>query len=199
MAAAGLEDVRARAATNPIWYQISLSVGVDRDIGVDKMRAIFDAGIRQAPGYAPLYRGMLRRLMPRWSGSYEQVDHFIEELSDKPGSPDRDVELYARLYWMYDSLEHDDIRLFDDSLAVWALMKKGFRRMVDHYPKSDLVLNGYVKFACLSEDAAAYRQLRPLLEHSLASTAWSMKTSLESCDAEYPPLHPPRLGPVASP
>lgn len=197
LAAAGLEEIQERATTNPTWYSFSLSVGLARNLGVEKLRPVFDAGIEHTPQYRPLYRGMLRILLPRWGGSYEKVDHFIEQMSDRSGSTDRDVEQYARLYWMYDSLERDSINLFDDSLAVWPLMKDGFRRMVKHYPHSDLVLNAFVKFACLSQDAHAYLELRPSIEHRRASAAWSAKTSIEGCDRQF--MQPVRPGPEAFP
>jgi len=199
LAAAGLEDMQQRAASNPVWYLLSLSVGLDRSLDVEKLRGIFDAGVKKAPAYMPLYRGMLRVLMPRWHGSYTKVDHFIEEVTDRPDSADRDVELYARLYWIYNSLERDDIKLFDDSLAVWPLMKQGFRQMVKHYPKSDAVLNAFVKFACVSEDRAVYLELRPLIEHRRSATVWSEKTSTESCDKQFPPRPLVGITPYVSP
>jgi membrane associated rhomboid family serine protease len=188
LAAAGLQDVQERAASNPVWYQLSLSVGTDRSVGVEKLRAIFNAGAKQAPAYLPLYRGMLRILMPRWFGSYEKVDRFIEEVTDQQASADRDVVLYARLYWTYDSLERGDVNIFNDALAVWPLMKHGFRQMMKRYPSSDAVLNAFVKFACAGEDRQTYRELRPLIERRRAPGVWSNTVSVESCDKELPPV-----------
>jgi hypothetical protein len=188
LAAAGLEDVRERASSNPVWYQLSLNVGADRSVDVEKLRAIFNAGAKKVPGYLPLYNAMLRVLMPRWFGSYEKVDRFIEEVTDRPGHAERDVVLYAQLYWSYDSLERDDINIFNDALAVWPLMKHGFRQMAKRYPTSDVVLNAFVKFACAGEDRQTYRELRHLIEHRRAASVWSDTMSVESCDKQLPPV-----------
>lgn len=185
LAAAGLEDMKTRANRNPAWYQYSIHVGLDQDHTREELRAIFDAGIKQAPGYLPLYRAMMRSLMPRWSGSVQKLDQFIEDVTNRPGSPDRDVQLYARLYWSYDTMEQGDIKLFDDSLAVWALMKQGFAELVKRYPQSDELLNAYAKFACIGEDAATYRALRPSIENRRSSTVWGHSATLESCDQQF--------------
>ena len=195
LATAELEDLKARAAKDPTWYELSIDVGLNRNLTKEQLREIFNAGVKQAPGYMPLYRSMLHSLMPRWAGSVQMVDQFVEDVTDRPDSSDRDVELYARLYWSYDSLERGDIKLFDDSLAVWGVMKQGFTQLVKHYPQSDEILNAYAKFACIEEDATTYRMLRSSIENRRSSSVWGHSATVESCDSH---LHWRRVpGPVA--
>jgi hypothetical protein len=103
-----------------------------------------------------------------------------------PGSlpKDPDEALYAQLYWSYDSLEQDDIKLFDDSGAIWPIMKTGFAKLREQHPHSDHILNAAARFACIADDGDAYRALRPLLENHISATIWSEKISLESCDRQ---------------
>ena len=184
MAAATLKDTADRASANPLWYQLSLSVGRDQSLGVDDLRAIFDQGIARFPQYLPLYGEMLRISMPRWGGSYEKVNQLITDASAK-SSIDSGQELYARLYWMYSSLEDDDIDIFTDASANWQTMKQGFKALINRYPTSDVVLNAFEKFACIGEDAEQYRAARSGVESHLAATAWSDKVSLKVCDGKF--------------
>ena len=188
LAAVGLEATAARARDNPLWYELSLTVGRDRSIGKDKLRTVLDAGIARTPKYLPLYRNLLSSLMPRWGGSYDEVDEFINEMTNKPGG--RDVEMYARLYWIYARLERDDINLFEASHAAWPTMKRGFQALTQHYPNSDYVLNAFARFACLDGDGTQYRELRPLLDKRASAPAWSEKTSIESCDKQLRAAQP---------
>jgi hypothetical protein len=59
---------------------------------------------------------MLRALMQRWQGSYDEVDLFIQETT-RLGDNDQDLALYARLYWNYFVLEQDDCNIFVDAKA----------------------------------------------------------------------------------
>ena len=185
LATVGLDELKSRAAQDPTWYVYSIHVGLNLNRTKEQLRSIFDAGVKQAPGYAPLYGAMLRSLMPRWGGSIQQVDKFVEDVTNRPGAPDRDLELYARLYWSYDSMEHGDIKLFDDSLAVWPLMKEGFAKLVQHYPQSDAILNAYAKFACIGEDRGLYLQLRPAIEKRRSAAIWGHSATIESCDGHF--------------
>jgi Domain of unknown function (DUF4034) len=97
MAAAALEEVADRAANNPLWYTLSLEVGLDQSKDKEKLREIFDHGLTKAPNYRPLYRRMLRILMPRWGGSYEEVDKLINQIYAQTVST-RGYERYAELY-----------------------------------------------------------------------------------------------------
>jgi membrane associated rhomboid family serine protease len=184
MAAASLEDTRPLAGANPLWYELWLDVGLDQSVGLDTLRTRFDEARRRFPAYKPIYRDMLHALMPRWLGSYEKVDEFIRDVTRITERPD--FALYANLYWSYDSLERDDINIFSDGLARWPTMKKGFEKLRQLYPRSDAVLNGFARFACIAGDEAQYAALRPLLQGHLSATVWTSKVSLKSCDAKWP-------------
>jgi len=181
MAAATLRAI-PRGQLSPIWYQLSLTVGMDQSQSVDELRATFNAGAARFPRYEPLYRDMLRILMPRWFGSYEKVKDFIDEMVFPKGAFGPDEARYARLYWTYAALERDDINIFTDAFARWVPMERGFLKLVQLYPESDVVMNAFARFACLAGDGEQYRKLQPQLKSHFSSVAWSEKTTRESCD-----------------
>jgi membrane associated rhomboid family serine protease len=181
MAAAALDDLADRAADNPLWYRLSLDVGLDQSKDKDKLREIFDQGLAKAPGYRPLYRAMLRALMPRWGGTYEDVDKFINQIYAQTAK-ERGYERYAELYSTYAGLEGDELNLFADTPAFWSGMNTGYLGLLKRYPKSDAVLNSFANFACRADDKVTYNRLRGVVGTRLSSTAWSTKYSIEACD-----------------
>jgi hypothetical protein len=156
--------------------------------------------VRRFPTYHPLYSAMLQTLMPRWGGSIDAVDSFIRETASL--SPSQagyaqlsrgpDLALYARLYWMYSSLESDEIDIFKDAHARWELMRPGFTELLRLHPGSDFVLNGFAKLACIAGDSDTYGQLRPQLSRHVSATAWSKKITLAGCDMQMKALEAPR-------
>jgi membrane associated rhomboid family serine protease len=183
MAAAALEEVAARAVNNPVWYTLSLDVGLDQAKDTEKLRAIFDLGVKNTPRYSPLYRRMLRILMPRWGGSYEDVDKFINEVYEKTAAT-RGYERYTQLYSTYAIMEGDDLDLFKDTPAFWSGVRTGFLGLVKRYPASDAVLNSLANFACRAGDKAEYNRLRNVIGKRFSSVWWTTKYSLESCDKQ---------------
>jgi hypothetical protein len=181
MAAAALDDLAGRATDNPLWYVLSLDVGLDQSKDREKLREIFDRGLTEAPQYRPLYRRMLRILMPRWGGSYEDVDKFINQIYAQTVKA-RGYERYAELYSTYARLEGDELDLFADTPAFWSGMTMGYQGLVKRYPKSDAVLNSFANFACRADDKVTYNRLRGVVGKRLSSTAWSAKYSIEACD-----------------
>ncbi len=181
MARAALAEIAPKASTNPVWYALSLEVGLDQSKSVDELRTIFNQGVAQAPGYRPLYRRMLRILMPRWHGSYEDVDQFINQVRTT-AADGRSYEHYALLYSDYAEMEGDDIDFFQDTRAFWSGMQTGFRGLVRRYPASDYWLNRFAHFACRAGDPDEYARLRDAVGKRFSATAWTAKYSLESCD-----------------
>jgi membrane associated rhomboid family serine protease len=181
MAAAALEEVADRASNNPLWYTLSLNVGLDQSKDRDQLQAIFDQAFARVPKYRPLYRRMLRILMPRWGGSYEDVDKFINRINAQTGK-ENDFQRYAELYSEYARMEGDELDLFSDTPAFWSGIRIGYLGLVKRYPRSDVVLNSYANFACRAGDMASYYRLRYAVGQRFSSTAWSPKYSKESCD-----------------
>jgi hypothetical protein len=181
MAAAALDDVADRASNNPLWYTLSLDVGLDQSKDREKLQAIFDQGMAKAPKYRPLYRRMLRILMPRWGGTYDDVDKFINQIYAQSANS-RGYERYAELYSTYARLEGDELDLFSDTHAFWSGMRTGYLGLVRRYSASDAVLNSFANFACRANDKGDYNRLRGAVGKRLSSTAWSTKYSIESCD-----------------
>lgn len=184
MAAAGLEELRQHGQQSPLWYALALNIGLDRDLGIETLHGIFQEGAQRSPQYFPLYRGMLRSLMPRWGGSYDQVNGFIRERTMRSSAGAiADPALYARLYWMYSDLEGDNTNVFTDGEATWSGMKEGFRHLLRHHQDSDVILNAFARFACVANDSQEYQQLRPLLEKRRSTVAWTAKTTIQYCDS----------------
>jgi rhomboid protease GluP len=184
MSAASLAEIATRAADNPLWYTLSLNVGLDQSKDKAHLREIFDEGWSASVNYRPLYRAMLRALMPRWGGSYEEVNRFIGEIEAKT-SRTRGYELYAELYSMYASLEGDELDLFADTPAVWSGMRSGYIGLLKRYPKSDAILNSFANFACRAGDKDTYSGLRGSLEKRTFTSSWTDKYSIQSCDRKF--------------
>jgi rhomboid protease GluP len=183
MAAAALRSIESSAASMPVWHDLSMDVALDLSDDTSKIRVIFDRGIERFPGYLPLHSSMLRALMPRWQGSYEEVDLFIQEITRR-GDNDQDLALYARLYWNYFVLEQDDCNIFVDAKATWTNLDLGFAELIERHPGSDYLLNAYAVMACQIRDREKYAELREQVGRRLSRSAWSDKYSLDSCDTQ---------------
>ena len=181
MAAAALEDAARSATRSPVWYQLMLQLGVDRSRRRTELRAVFDAGIAAYPDYDGLHSGLLRALLPRWGGSYEEVDNFIaERVRNAPAGSG--PEVYARLYSVVAAFEGDDTDIFKDAYAQWPLMKQGFDAMLVRYPTSPSIRNRYAFSACRAQDAAAYASARAAINGSVIQSGWTRKFSPAFCD-----------------
>jgi len=187
MAAAALRSIEDAALSVPVWHDLSLDVALDLSEKKPEIRAIFDRGIERFPSYQPLYSGMLRVLMPRWQGSYEEVDKFILEVSSRSDG-DQDLSMYARLYWNYFVLEQDDCNIFLDGEATWNDLDLGFAELIKLHPDSDYLLNAWAVMACQIRDPERYGELRKEVGRRFSRSAWSDKYSLSTCDAQMKAL-----------
>jgi membrane associated rhomboid family serine protease len=187
MAAAALVELKNRAAKYPLWYDLSMDVAVDqakdKEKAKEQLRALFDQGTKVSPRYGPLYGRMLRVLMPRWFGSYEEVDQFINSIYVQT-APSRGYERYAQLYSAYARMEGDELDLFNATPAFWSGMRTGYEGLIKRYPRSDAVLNNFANFACRAGDKAEYNRLRNDIGKRISSTSWSPKYSIEACDKQ---------------
>jgi hypothetical protein len=197
MAAAALAATADSALTDPAWYQFSLDIGLDGDIDVEHLRAVFDQGHERFPTYRPLERRMLRILMPRWRGSYDQVDQFINGIYQKT-APTRGFERYAELYSTYTDLEGDEFELFTDTPAFWSGIRRGYIGLSKRYPRSDVILNRFANMACRAGDADQYRELSADLSERYSTVAWSGRYSRANCDKKFANVASASVGEVSA-
>jgi hypothetical protein len=175
-----LEDVAERSSDEPYWYSIAIQVGLDGQDQRESMRARFDAGARRFPAYEPLYRAMLRVLMPRWGGSSADVADFVDQ--ESLAQPD---STYARLYTAYAHMEGDDVDIFLDPRVNWPRIRAGLELLQKQYASSDFVVNVSAYMACRKGDAEAYARLRSAVVDRPSNSAWSDKYTLSTCDDRF--------------
>ena len=180
MARAALDDVETRASEDPYWYELRLGISLDQSDKKEDLVALYQSARTHFPQYLPMIRTQLRNLMPRWGGSYEEVNAVINQVAEQAGP--RGGEIYTRLYFGYAYLEGDESDLFTSDVMDWNRLQDGFEALMIYYPNSDALINGYAYLACRAEKHELYQTLRRRMEGHVASTAWSNKFSLATCD-----------------
>lgn len=183
MADAALTDAADKPQHSPAFYPLAITVGLDRSTDRGQLRRHVDFSMEDFPEYYPTHRAMLRALLPRWGGTYEQIDDYVQQTLDKMPAEKR-PEMYARLYTTVESVEGDEVDPFLDTFAEWPRVKAGYQDMLARYPRSDWLRNLYARMACRAKDAAAYRAVMSEIENAVAPEAWAGKYSVEKCNEE---------------
>jgi hypothetical protein len=97
-----------KSQQSPAYYPLAISLGVDQSKARKDLQRLVDLSLQDFPEYYPLHRAMLRALLPKWGGSYVEIDDYIEHVQDKVPA-DRRREMYARLYTTLAALEGDEV------------------------------------------------------------------------------------------
>jgi membrane associated rhomboid family serine protease len=181
---AALQEIQPRRAMSPVWYQLAIRNSVDRSADRDARRVTFEEGRKLFPAYLPIYASMLRGLQPKWGGSYREMDSMIStsagRVPEKSGA-----YLYARLYWYVALIEDSDFALFDKTPADWKAIHKGFDELIERYPKSTWLVNGFARFACVADDKETYAAMRKKMAGKVWPDAWPGNTTATSCDKRF--------------
>jgi hypothetical protein len=160
----------------PIWHNLLLAIVLDNPRSKTDPDALFNEAVRRWPRYFELYELRLTRLVPKWGGSWEKVEGFIDrwtrDLSSSEGN-----SLYARLYI---SLRNQGVTP-DETNMDWVRMKASFDDLTNRYPSSDFK-NLYASYACFARDKNAFNAaLAKLAANELDKKAWLVGHSYEAC------------------
>jgi membrane associated rhomboid family serine protease len=180
MASAALEEAQPQSAGEPEWNILRLDIGLDLSEDKDALTEIFNTAMGQYSTYLPLITSQLHILMPRWIGSFEEVDQLINAEAERWGS--EGPEIYARLYSSYAAMEGNATSFYSEGKMDWARMREGFDALITRYPNSDALLNDYAHLACRAGQVGTYQTLRKRLDGHLASTSWIDDFTLSHCD-----------------
>ena len=146
----------------------------------ERLWALAEQGLKLNPSDDTLYFGILNAILPKWGGSAQAVDRFVQQVTERTRAT-RGLEMYMRLYVAAatDQFGHD---LFQDSGAQWPLMKQGFEDMLARYPDHTRS-NAFAYFACLARDKPTFLDLMDRVGQQPVLDQWGSNPTrtLETC------------------
>lgn len=164
----------------PLWYYYKYQASTNLRQSDLELNKLFNEAIEHHPDFLPLYIQKRNYSRPRWGGSWQEVDQFINWSAKKT----EDLEgmgMYARLYFgVYDNLRARE-SLYEDTNADWEKFKVGLKDLMRIYPKSDFHKNIFASMACEARDGQAFNSVRPKISVDY-KWAWSKKLTVKKCD-----------------
>lgn len=164
------------------WYVALLQVGRAAGWPRPLMERVTDEGLAKYPDDFRLYNDSLVYRFPKWGGSAQEIDDFINRAA-KLAPRKQGMEFYARLYSGAGEEQYAHA-LYSASKIEWAKMKQGLEDMVARYP-SAWNRNVLTYNACIAGDKAtaakALREIGPAPE--LAAWKPNAQGTFDSCVA----------------
>lgn len=180
MAQAALDEAQRAAETEPEWYRTRLTIALGMDEKLEARTQLASKALSAFPLYRPLYGSILHTMMPRWGGSYEQIESQISAMASAWG--ERADEIYAQTYTSYARSEGDASDFFDDGKFDWVRFSAGYQALMDRFPLSNAILNEYAFMACRANRPGIYGGVRSQLTARRAESVWTDKFTLKHCD-----------------
>lgn len=175
-----LEDHKAMAASNPIWYDTMLDIGGQQGWFSWRYNGLFLEAVNKHPAYLNLYFTAAKYALPRWGGSKERLEAIARMAMQKTRATDGDG-MYARIYWTAEEMEYGGA-LFDYSDADWPTMSRSIDAVLAKYP-DQWNINMMAKLACIAGDRAKTKALIDRITNPPAYQAWFSGPGLERCRA----------------
>jgi hypothetical protein len=148
------EDILLKAPEalkgTPLWHNLLLAIVLDSPQSVSNVDTVFRNAVKRWPRYFDIYELSLTRMVPRWGGSWERVESFIDGWSRQLSGTEGE-SVYARLYV---SLRSQGVTP-DQTRADWPRMRASFEDLTTRYPSPDY-RNLYASYSCAARDKAAF-------------------------------------------
>lgn len=157
------------------WYHTLLGISSDLEEPSRSTTEIFEEGVAKWPDYYPFYNFTAYRLMPKWGGSWRQVESFADKWTKKNIDKDGGA-LYARIYTYL-----SDQASFQEMQPDWIKLKRGFESLIKAYPVDDF-RNHFASFACAARDKATFISImRDLPQEKVIATNWIQGHTYAAC------------------
>jgi hypothetical protein len=156
-----LSDNQAIRTSDPEWFALMFSVAMSQSWPQSELGPLLQDLRTSGTLYAHAYQNAALLMLPKWGGSYEELESFARQVIADHG--DEGLEIYARIYWVVGALE------FPHTHADWSLMKRGFETMIQKYPEP-FNLNGMAMFACAAGDGITFKEISERLGRDLDPT-----------------------------
>lgn len=169
-----LEAIGSEAENDPHWYATMLSIALVQGWPKDEFEKIYREGIKKFPYYTPLYFSKGSFVSPRWGGSQEDFNLFVED-SVRSTRNTMGETMYTRLHWS--SWSGD---MFRTGKTDWRRMKNGFSQITKDYPHP-WNINNFAKFACMAGDAPVLAEQLAKINTTPMMEAWDDSDFLAAC------------------
>jgi hypothetical protein len=159
----------------PVWSESMLTVTwTEQGVQTD-WRQVFAAAVKRWPRDVRLYTFATRRLMPKWGGSWDLLESYVDASAANVEAIEG-RSYYARLY----SDIGDEI-VNDPQAIQWPKLKKAFHDLLQRSPTA-YFKNRYASFACFARDKAAFRDaLKYMPKDERYDKPWLVGHSYEAC------------------
>lgn len=141
------------------WYALKLRIAYQLPDPDASRARLLAAGTDLWPDYVPLYGISMLHSLPRWGGTYKQVDE-IAHMAYEKSRARWGASLYSLAYGLIFSTRCDCT--IADTLVDWDLMKQGLRDIEKQGGGNAEVWHGYATFACDMRDRKEARRLLEL-------------------------------------
>ena len=177
-----LEQHAAAASQDPEWNALRISVARQQGADSETILALARQALDREPNYYPIHNNTVNALMPRWGGSREAVERYVQ-MALEHSRLREGTQAYARIYyyvarstayWAMDDLNQMG--------AKWPAMKQSLEELLRAYPSA---FNRDVSRAitCMAGDAVAYRALGRAPTDEIASVAfWDTREARRRCN-----------------
>jgi len=160
----------------PISYNLLMAVALDTNGTQTTAMDAFNYGVTNWPSYYDFYEVLLTRLVPKWGGSWEEVDGFINYWATNL-QPTEANSIYARFYYNVHTHNRIDPR---STLVDWQKLKDSLISLYSKYPTQEH-FEIAASYGCIYGDKDFYTNV--VTKNNVISSAfWISGSSKESCD-----------------
>lgn len=161
----------------PLWYQLQLAIALDTTRVRADRDEVFREAVKRWPVYYDFYTARMSRLTPRWGGSWEEIEAFIDYWSQQQQALEG-KSFYARLY--IDLIGSQGLTL-NEPMIDWARMIESLSDLVSRRP-DPVLFNVRASLACYARDKAAFEDaMNDIPPGALQPEYWAAGSGIEAC------------------
>jgi hypothetical protein len=162
---------------DPHWYKVMATIAMAESWSKEEFIKLIDEGTTRYPYYYGIYFSAASYLLPRWHGSFEELDAFAMAAVEKTKQKDKNG-LYARIYWSATGTIKKH-RLLAESAVNWEKMKQAIFDVLEQY-HDQWNINNFAYFSCLAKDKETTRKLTGMVTEPIRGV-WEATEVYEAC------------------
>ncbi|KAA1050257.1 DUF4034 domain-containing protein [Pseudocitrobacter sp. 73] len=161
------------------WYPIMMMVARNLE-DKDLLYKTFYEGIEKYPTYQDNYLQAMEGRLPKWGGSYEEIEKIARIAADK-NKTQSGLSMYAYIWHNAFFFQPDSMNLLRNKKIVsWNDLLQGWRdRYVQYH--STRTLNGVLIASCIADDKETFTRANAMIDGQVERQSWPMGVTWQQC------------------